>query len=450
MTGIQMENLEFTAGFTAGSSSKIAVIGAGISGLTGAYYLTKLLGCEVHLFEARNRLGGHAHSHTLEFANERPFVVDTGFIVFNDRNYPNFRALLAELEVAPHPTDMSFSVSLAGRRGRGGFEYNGGNWRGLFAQYSNAFRPSFWQLLREIMRFTRRASETLKQGITIDESIGDWLTNNNFKGAFVAHYLLPMSGAIWSTSPRRVLDFPISALFHFLANHGLLDLSDRPQWYSLRGGSQTYVQSLARQIPDTLRLNEGVQAVITTPTGVEIVTSSGQREPFDAVLMACHADDALKLLDQPDALERDILGSFSYSENRVFLHSDATLMPVRRAAWASWNYVGSGQQDDELIAVSYWMNHLQELTTKHLMVVTLNPAKQPDHIHRELIYRHPQFDLRARQAQRRRAELQGHRRIWYAGAHWRWGFHEDGARSALEALQSMGVDAPLLGEMEGR
>ena len=429
------------------SSRRVAIVGAGISGLSAAYYASKHTHWAVTVFEAAPRLGGHAHSHELCDDSGRHFVVDTGFIVFNDRNYPNFRAILNDLEVAPHPTEMSFSVSLAESGQRGSFEYNGGGLSGLFTQRSNLLSWKFWKLLKEIPRFNRlaKASRTVRQAG--NQTVGQWLDDHGFDPWMVTRYLLPLSGAVWSMSPERVRDFPIQSLFHFLDNHGLLDLSNRPQWFSLNGGSQTYVDSLSLASGARFHIDHPVSCITPCDMGVELTCSDGSSEHFDAVIMACHADDALALIEQPDSVESNILGAFEYSDNKIVLHSDPTWMPVRRGAWASWNYVGSGDGENTPIAVSYWMNGLQQLDTDQLMVVTLNPDAPPRHVHCQLSYRHPQFDLKALKAQQRREELQGHRNIWYAGAHWRWGFHEDGVVSAIWALRAMGVSMPLLGEV---
>jgi len=432
-----------------GSSKRVAVVGAGIAGLTSAFYLDRLTDHQVTVFETRDRIGGHAHSHQLVDDAGQAFVVDTGFIVFNDRNYPNFRQLLSTLDVDPHDTEMSFSVSLPRGGKRGGFEYNGGSLAGLFAQRRNLLNPRFWKLLRDIVRFNQLAKAS-RQTELGDQTVGAWLDQHGFGQAMVTQYLLPMAGAIWSASPQRIRDFPIQSLFHFLDNHGLLNLEDRPQWCSLRGGSRTYVNALLDACSAEFKVGSGVEQVIPSDTGCTLKTADGTEHEFDAVVMACHADEALAMLAEPDATERSILGAFDYSENTVFLHSDEQWMPLRRSAWASWNYMGSGDGEDDPIAVSYWMNGLQELTTEQLMVVTLNPAQTPARVIKKLVYRHPQFDLKAFHAQQRRGELQGHRNLWYAGAHWRWGFHEDGVISALWALKSMGVDVPLRDEMEPR
>ena len=429
------------------SMKRVAIVGAGISGLSAAYYASKHTQWEVSVFETNPRLGGHAHSHELCDDSGRRFVVDTGFIVFNDRNYPNFRAILDELDVAPHPTEMSFSVSLAEAGQRGSFEYNGGGFSGLFAQRSNVVSWKFWKLLKDIPRFNRLAKSSRKALRSVDQTVGQWLDEHGFDPWMVTRYLLPLAGAVWSMSPERVRDFPIQSLFHFLDNHGLLDLSNRPQWFSLKGGSRTYVDSLSLASGARFHIDHPVSCINPSDTGVELTCSDGSSEHFDAVIMACHADDALALIAQPDSVESHILGAFEYSDNKIVLHSDPTWMPVRRGAWASWNYVGSGDGENTPIAVSYWMNGLQQLDTDQLMVVTLNPDAPPRHVHRQLSYRHPQFDLKALKAQQRREELQGHRNIWYAGAHWRWGFHEDGVVSAIWALRAMGVSMPLLGEV---
>jgi uncharacterized protein len=431
------------------STRRVAIVGAGISGLSAAYYASTKTRWDVTVFEASPRLGGHAHSHAMNDSLGHAFVVDTGFIVFNDRNYPNFRAILHELNVAPHPTEMSFSVSLPVAGQRGGFEYNGGSLGGLFAQRRNIVSYKYWKLLKEILRFNRLAKVSRTDNQGLEQTMGDWLDHHGFDTWMVTRYLLPLAGAVWSMSPERVRDFPIQSLFHFLDNHGLLDLSHRPQWFSLHGGSETYVKALALATAANFHTDLPVSRVTPGDGGVEIECVDGSSERFDAVIMACHADEALALIYQPDSLEASVLGAFEYSENQIVLHSDPSWMPVRRSAWASWNYVGSGDGENSPIAVSYWMNGLQRLNTDELMVVTLNPESLPRDVHRQVNYRHPQFDLKAFSAQQRREEIQGHRNLWYAGAHWRWGFHEDGVVAAIWALRDMGVCVPLLGEMEG-
>ncbi len=428
--------------------ARVAIVGAGISGLAAADAIGRHTPWDVTLFETRERLGGHAHTHQMAFPGEAEFSVDTGFIVCNNRNYPNFRNLLTRLDVDLHPTEMSFSVSLTEAGERGSFEYSGGTLSGLFVQRRNLLRPAHWLLLREIARFNREAKAATKSRTAREVRTGDWLEERGFGDPMVTRYLLPMTGAIWSSSPSQILDFPVSSMFHFMDNHGLLDFVNRPQWYSLRGGSHTYVRALASACRASIEVGKAVTQVAPRPDGTWVSFEGRNSERFDAVLMACHADDALRLLSDPDALEREILGAFHYSNNHVFLHSDARFMPRRRAAWAAWNYLGSGTGESAPIAVTYWMNALQDLQTERLMLVTLNPNQTPANVHRELVYRHPQFDQAAVAAQKKRPQIQGHRNVWYAGAHWRWGFHEDGVVSGITAVRSMGVDVPMLGEME--
>lgn len=430
--------------------ARLAIVGSGIAGLTAAYYASKLTQWTITVYEAGSRLGGHAHSHTLEDDAGNDFTVDTGFIVFNDRNYPNFRAILKDLDVVSTHTEMSFSVSLPKERRRGSFEYNGGSMGGLFAQRSNLVNGRFWNMLREILRFNRLAKAAHRQANMLDESIGSWLDKNGFSEDMVVRYLLPMAAAVWSASTHRIRDFPVRSLFHFLDNHGLLDIQDRPQWFSLLGGSQSYVAALSASSGAQFLTHTAVARILTDDEGVKVCLADGRVDAFDAVLIACHADEALALLDQPDQTETSILGAFSYSDNQVFLHSDAAWMPVRFGAWASWNYTRQTDCETAPVSVSYWMNKLQDLNTEQLMLVTLNPDSVPRRVHREMSYRHPQFDLKARDAQQQSDKLQGHRNCWYAGAHWRWGFHEDGVVSALWALRSMGVPVTVLDEMEAK
>jgi predicted NAD/FAD-binding protein len=406
---------------------KIAVIGTGIAGNVAARELCREH--DVTVFEAGDHVGGHTHTHTID-DNGRSLAIDTGFIVFNDWTYPNFIALLDKLGVSSQPSEMSFGVKCE----RTGLEYKGHTLNTLFAQRRNLLRPSFHRMLRDIIRFNREAKSLLE---TSDDSLtlGDYLHGNHYSIAFIDYYIIPMGAAIWSAEPRRMLSFPATCFARFFANHGLLNIRNRPQWRVIRGGSRNYVDKLTAPFRQQIRLNTPVTGITRRATHVEVSSARYGMERFDHVFIACHSDQALAMLRDASPLEREVLGAIPYQHNDVVLHTDTSLLPRRRLAWSAWNYHRLAG-DNAAVAVTYNMNLLQGLSTQQTYLVTLNnsAAINPDKIIKRLSYDHPVFTQDGIAAQQRQGEINGVRRSYFCGAYWRYGFHEDGVVSALNAL----------------
>lgn len=409
---------------------RIAVIGSGVSGLSAAWQLSKA--ANVVLYEADARLGGHAN--TIDVDGTGP--VDTGFIVYNNANYPNFQAMLAHLGVDSVATEMSFSASLE----QGNFEYCGEGLAGMLAQRRNAFRPRFWSLLRDLIRFYREAPDVLDQpdmrGLTLDE----YLRMQRYSRSFVEGHLLPMAAAIWSSTAEDIRAYPLFAFVRFFESHGLLKLTARPLWRTVTGGSRAYIGALMNQFSGEVRLSSPVTSVERDATGVTIRDGKGNTDRFDQILIAAHADQALKMLDKPTALESELLGAFEYTRNIAVLHSDASYMPRRRKVWCCWNYIAMGEEKEAPLCVSYWMNKLQHLPGRDLFV-TLNPPGNPEGEVARFDYTHPLFNTRAIEAQENLWRLQGQNRTWYCGAYFGRGFHEDGLQAGLAAAEDMGAPA---------
>ncbi len=416
----------------ASRSLDIAVVGSGIAGLSAAWLLGERH--RVTLYEADGRLGGHSCTVEAPAAAGGRVPVDMGFIVYNEATYPNLTALFDHLKVKTRPTEMSFAVSLGG----GAFEYAGSDLKGLFAQPSNLASPAFWAMMRDLGRFYRTAPSdiaVLDRDLT---SLGDYLEARRYSRAFIDRHILPQAAAIWSTPAGRVRDYPAAAFLRFCENHGLLQLSGRPQWRTVEGGARAYVERLAACPAPRKRLNASVQAVRRLPGGLQLRTSDGNVVRHDHVVLATHADQALAIMEDAGQNERELLGAFSYNRNLAVLHGDPALMPRRRAAWAAWNYVGS--RDDDRLCVTYWMNRLQGIDDATPLFVTLNPPQppRPDSILASELFTHPIFNAGAIAAQRRLWSLQGNGNLWFCGAYFGAGFHEDGLQSGLAVAEQLG------------
>ena len=410
---------------------KVAVIGAGVSGLGAAYALKN--SAEVVLYEKDARLGGHANTVTVDY-DGTPVDVDTGFIVYNDRNYPNLVGLLEALDVDSVQTDMSFAFACANLQWSSNFP------RGVFAQKRNLVSLKFMRMLSDIRRFNQTAAQDLNAGRLRNLSLGGYLRLRGFCERFETHYLLPMGAAIWSTSPHGIREAPAESFIRFFANHSLLQMV-QPKWRTVRGGSRVYVDKVAALLGDRVRC--GVRSVRRFANGVEVVDASGHADRFDQVIFACHSDQALRLLADADAEEQLFLGAIRYAPNRAYLHRDASLMPTRRAAWGSWNYVVD-QSGEDLGGVTYWMNGLQAIDPARPLFVSLNPKTAPDPgltfgVHD---YDHPQFDSASLAAQRQFHRVQGRGGVWYAGAWLGYGFHEDGLTAGLRVALALGGQVP--------
>jgi uncharacterized protein len=409
---------------------KIAIIGSGVSGLGAALALKDTH--EVVLFEKDSRLGGHANTVTVD-CSDGAVAVDTGFIVYNEANYPNLVGLLDSLGVETRLTDMSFACA------GGGVEWSSNFPRGVFAQKRNLVNPSFLWMLNDIRRFNDLARNDLLKADLKDLSLGAYLKLRGFAEGFRDRYLLPMGAAIWSTTEGRIGDFPAESFLRFLQNHGLLQFTP-PMWRTVAGGSRSYVEKIGALLGDRVRTNAAVTHVRRVPGGVLVEAGQGP-ELFDQVILACHSDQSLRLLDA-DPEERAFLGAVRYSANKAVLHRDPALMPVRRQAWGSWNYIGD-KQSSSTPYVTYWMNNLQMLETADPLFVTLNgPPADPALVIAEYDYDHPQFDTAALAAQRRIGRIQGRGGVWYAGAWLGYGFHEDGITSGLKVALELGGRIP--------
>ncbi|MTV39833.1 NAD(P)/FAD-dependent oxidoreductase [Duganella radicis] len=406
---------------------RIAVIGAGISGLASAYFLNRHH--DVALFEAGSYLGGHANTVDIELEGQRR-AVDTGFLVYNEKTYPNLIALFAELGVDSISSDMSFGVSMDD----GALEWAGTNLDTVFAQRRNMASPSFLRMLRDILHFNRRAGDFLAECTSDGATLGQLLDRHGYSRAFRDAYLLPMAAAIWSSSPRDILDFPAATFLRFCLNHALLQVNGRPQWRTVRGGSRNYVQAIAATLSDC-RLNTPVHEVRRLDGKVQLRSGTQSApEVFDALVFATHAPATLALLADASARERAILGAVRYQPNTAWLHTDAGLLPRRRKVWSAWNYLSTRQTDGSRpVCVSYWLNQLQSLPFSQPVVVTLNPPTPPAaaSVLARFEYDHPIMDQPAIDAQQALPEIQGKDGVWYAGAWTGYGFHEDGLKSAL-------------------
>ncbi|MFI9651428.1 FAD-dependent oxidoreductase [Guyparkeria halopsychrophila] len=414
----------------------IAVIGSGIAGLGTAWLLSQRH--RVTLFEKNDYLGGHTHTHLVEDGRGGGLAVDSGFIVCNRPNYPHLFGLFESLDIETQPTDMSFGISMDGGR----LEYSGDNLNTLFAQRRNLLRPSFLRMVSAILRFNRLGKAALANESLGTRSLGQFLDQHRFSPRLAEDYLLPMAAAIWSCPTRQMRAFPARGFLQFFANHGLMNVQDRPQWETVPGGSRRYVERMLAERRFEALASHPVNRIERDEHGVTLPEYDRR---FDAVVMAGHADQTLASLDRPDAAEAGVLGAFRFQENRAYLHRDTALMPRQHQVWSSWNYLGRRDADGErAVAVTYWLNRLQRLESAHDWLVTLNPFEPPREslVEREITYHHPVFDARAMAAQAELPALQGHRRTFYAGAWMGYGFHEDGLASAVAVARQCGVAIP--------
>ncbi len=412
---------------------KVAIVGAGVSGLVAAHLLHREH--EITVFEAGTYAGGHTNTIRVDTPNETHHV-DTGFIVFNDRNYPNFERLLARLGVAWQPSVMSFSVS----DDRGDFEYSGGSANGLFAKRAHLVTPWFHRMVADLARFNRIARELLQLPSGQGPSLGQWLEEHNFSRPFVERLILPQASAVWSADPHQLWSFPARFLVEFFDNHGMLGFRDRPRWRTVNGGSARYVEALTGPWRDRLRLQSPVQSIERATDHVVVKMRGAEAESFDQVVIATHSDQALAMLSDPTDAERELLESIPYQRNEAVLHSDVNLLPRRHRAWASWNYHLLDQPSDRT-TVTYHMNRLQSLRAEREFCVTLNRSSEiaPEKVIRTISYAHPVFTTAGVSAQARVAEISGQNRTHFCGAYWGWGFHEDGVVSAVRVGERFGA-----------
>ncbi len=407
---------------------KVAIIGSGIAGNTLAHHLHP--NHDITVFEANSYIGGHTHTHAIDLFGKN-YQIDTGFIVFNDRTYPNFNQLLDELKVPWQASHMSFSVCNEAT----GLEYNGTTINRLFAQRSNFFKPSFYSMIRDILRFNKESLDLLENGDEI--SLGDYLIQNDYQSLFINNYIVPMGAAIWSTDATQMMDFPARFLVRFFHHHGMLTVNNRPQWRTIVGGSARYVEALTEPFKYRIKLNTPIVSVNRLNDSVKIKPQNGEELHFDYVFFACHSDQALKMLGgDASAAEREVLGAIPYQENSIYLHHDSNLLPKRKLAWAAWNYHVTATPSNK-VQVTYNMNILQNIRSPEPILVTLNHTDliNPSKVIKRLKYSHPVYTIAGAAAQARHAEISGHNRTGFAGAYWLNGFHEDGVKSALAALQ---------------
>lgn len=416
------------------SNKKVAVIGSGISAISAAWFL-----CQKHqvvVFEKNARLGGHTNTVSVKEAG-KTVNVDTGFIVFNRPNYPNLTKLFKHLNVKTQNTDMSFAVTL----NNGEIEYSGTDINGLFAQRKNVFSWAHWSMIFEILRFNKLAKNDLASNQTLDLSLGEYLAQNGFSSKMQNHYLLPMAAAIWSCPVEVMMSFPTRSFLQFFENHGLLNVEDRPQWETVVNGSKTYLDAIVNNADFDIRLNSPVIKVEKTSQGLLVECQGQAPELFDEVVFGCHADETFQILSADLKPQFSLLEHFNYQENIAYLHTDSALMPTTKRAWSSWNYLRDTRAEEDRVAVSYWMNLLQNLESEIDYFVTLNPIKKPakDKTIAEIVYQHPVFDQAAMKAQQELMSLQGKEHIWLCGSYFGYGFHEDGLTSAINMVEQWGI-----------
>jgi predicted NAD/FAD-binding protein len=419
------------------SPDRIAVVGAGVAGLTAAYILQRQH--RVTLFERNDYAGGHTHTVTIPDGPDRGTPVDTGFIVMNHRNYPLLTRLLDQLGVALRDSEMSFSYWDEST----GLQYSGGGVNGLFAQRRNLLRPAFIRMVREIFRFFNAAECDMTAGRLREQTLGDYLERNGYSEMFIRHHLIPMAAAIWSTPDNRMMEFPAESFVQFFHNHGLLTVNDRPQWRTVVGGSHSYVKRMLADFTGEVRLSAPIASVRRFEDRAALATSTGPAGEFDGVVIAAHADEALAMLADPSEAERRLLGAWVYQPNDTMLHTDASVMPPLHRVWSSWNYTRERDSDPAGPAsLSYWMNRLQGLRTSAPLFVSLNRRAplSADRVVMRTVYHHPTYSREALAAQRELPALNGQRRTWYCGSYFGYGFHEDAVRSAVEVARCFGLN----------
>lgn len=412
---------------------KVAIIGSGIAGLSAAYYLNKF--CDIQLYEAGPRLGGHTATVDIELEQQK-YAIDTGFIVYNDWTYPNFIKLLEELQVENQATPMGFSVKCEKQN----IEYCGSGLNGFFAQRKNVIKPIMWTLLRDILRFNEQTLKALSlQTISADQTLDDFLSQNHYSEAFKTHYIIPMAAAIWSSGSETIRRFPFLFFANFFKNHGLLSLKDRPQWRVIKGGSKSYIAPLVESFKDKISINCPVLAIQRADDGVYIKTQNHTTK-FDQVVIATHSDQALNLLADPSATEKDILTAIPYQQNDIVLHTDIGLLPKNKRTWSSWNFL-LNELNYEKPILTYNMNILQGIKSKHTFCVTLNATHtiDPNKIIGRYQYSHPVFSSAAVKAQEQWQTINGQNRSWFCGAYWYNGFHEDGVKSGIRVANAIGA-----------
>lgn len=412
---------------------KIAIIGSGISGLMAAWLLSRKH--DITVFEAEPRIGGHTATKDVELDGQH-YAIDTGFIVFNDRTYPNFNRLLKEINVPFQHTGMSFSVMCD----KTGIEYCGSSLNGLFAQRRNLFSPAFLRMVRDILKFNRKSLEDMERGLISDRmTLGEYLRRENYSTTFINQYLIPMGSAIWSAGAGAMLDFPLQFFIRFFNNHGLLSLKDRPQWSVIKGGSREYLTPLTQSFSHRIKTGTPVEHIIRKADGVSIKVA-GSYQHFDQLVIATHSDQALAMLSDATDEEKEVLSAIPYAKSDVILHTDHSLLPVRKRAWSAWNY-HVYKDSRHKPALTYNMNLLQGIESDHTFCVTLNEAERihPDKILGRYQYSHPQFTVEGMHAQQRWPDINGIHHTWFCGAYWHNGFHEDGVVSAMRVAEALGV-----------
>lgn len=411
----------------------IAIIGAGISGLGAAFLLSSKH--DITLYEKNDYIGGHSRTIDVQVGTVKT-PVDTGFIVFNDWNYPHLIGLFDLLYVPYEKSDMSFGVSI----NDGWLEYSSS---AMFAQKSNIMRPAYWGMLRDILRFNKQARAYIEKDADI--TLGACLDALNMGAWFRQYYLLAMGAAIWSCPVQTIMAYPARTFLQFFKNHGLLSVNDRPQWYTVKGGSRSYVEKLTHAMKDKVAYEGGVQSVARSDGRVVVTDVNGVAKTYDDVVFASHADEALRMIENPNAQQKDVLGAFGYQDNNIIVHTDRSFMPQNEKAWASWVYLSEDKYDEKpVLSLSYWMNNLQNFETPDPVIVTLNPGRRPkeDTIMDEHVFAHPIFDVPAIKAQGKIDDIQGKGNMWFCGAYQRYGFHEDGLWSAVNVAKAIGVDIP--------